>query len=122
MNKEVYNLVAAKTFERDGQHCFMCGSEEELELHRITPFSYNRTIAHKLYNCITLCSFCHNNVVHEALGTQAQFYDEFKDWVNNDTNKEFNLQHQQEIDELNESFKLKSPKQEKKAKQIRTSW
>jgi group II intron reverse transcriptase/maturase len=46
----------AKVLQRDGNHCFQCGSTEELEVHHLKPMGGN-----DLDNLLTLCQTCHAN-------------------------------------------------------------
>lgn len=55
-----------KALKRDNHECQNCGSEKNLQVHHIVPFSQyglqNYRKANKLENLITLCKTCHIDV------------------------------------------------------------
>lgn len=51
--------------ERDNHQCVECGNTDELEAHHIKEKAVCPELALKLWNGITLCQSCHNNIHHK---------------------------------------------------------
>lgn len=62
-----------KARERDNHECQHCGSEDQLQVHHITPFESfdDYQEANELSNLITLCVSCHHRVEWGSLTVQS---------------------------------------------------
>lgn len=61
---ETVNAITYKIVDlRDKHKCQLCGKEYELQLHHICGRGKNLT--NNVDNCIMLCDYCHNQVVHK---------------------------------------------------------
>lgn len=73
---------------RDGLQCVLCDSNEQLEVHHVTPFRYAMTVlkwpmslVNAPTNAVTLCRQCHsgnNEAVHPDMALAHRGYSQDK--------------------------------------------
>jgi hypothetical protein len=83
-NEKVSPGTRTRIISRDGRVCLRCETEEELEVHHITPVSQGGQ--NKDSNLATLCSDCHQ-AAHggsKTSGRTAYDEEEFEEWLGRD--------------------------------------
>ena len=105
-NKDLLKKWSDLIIERDSS-CVLCDSlsdelapkytKDDLEAHHMVPVAYNKTLSISLFNGVCLCKECHQNKVHEYLGSHANFFILFFSHNQKDEVKQFNELHQNKI-------------------------
>ena len=54
--------IRSKTLKRDGNKCYLCGSDENLVVHHILYRRYHKDQTLNLDNLITVCRKCHYKI------------------------------------------------------------
>lgn len=58
-NSQRYKDWRMSVFKRDGFHCVVCGSKDDIQAHHIDSWKNNKELRYETKNGITLCRTCH---------------------------------------------------------------
>lgn len=86
-NSYEYALWEYNVAKRDGCRCAICGSEYEIEIHHIKPYSDYPDLRTEISNGITLCKKHHNSKIkgsfHNTYGTVNNNKAQLQEYCNN---------------------------------------
>jgi hypothetical protein len=81
---------------RDDHVCYVCGErkKDKAQAHHIYPKAVYPDKAYELDNGVTVCSDCHQPIVHSQWTSWLKWTDFFKRWVRRAANRRFNERRQ----------------------------
>ena len=86
-----YNDWRKSVYRKDGFHCVICGTHDNLNAHHILPFAEYPELRFDVSNGITLCKDHHANgrdgSFHDAYGTSGNTPEQLEDYINNEYEK-----------------------------------